>query len=59
LLSVGLPLRQALLLLPNGWITDGMGWKGTARALRETFNHNDYLFNLAMLEREVLDYLFT
>jgi type II restriction enzyme len=39
------------------WITDGMGWKGTARALRETFNHNDYVFNLTMLEKNILNYL--
>lgn len=39
------------------WITDGIGWKGTSRALRETFDYNDYLLNLAMLERGILDYL--
>ncbi|PIT89311.1 MAG: restriction endonuclease [Candidatus Levybacteria bacterium CG10_big_fil_rev_8_21_14_0_10_36_7] len=37
------------------WITDGYGWKTTARPLRETFNHNDYVFTLAMLEKEILD----
>lgn len=37
------------------WITDGMGWKTTARPLRETFNHNDYIINLAMLEDNLLD----
>ncbi len=36
------------------WITDGLGWKTTAKPLRETFNHNDYLFNLAMLENGIL-----
>ena len=36
------------------WITDGYGWKATAKPLRETFNHNEYLFNLDMLEKEVL-----
>jgi type II restriction enzyme len=40
------------------WITDGKGWEKTARPLRETFNHNDYLFNLAMLENGILDHLF-
>ena len=39
------------------WITDGMGWKTTAKPLQETFNHNDYLFNLAMLERGILEFL--
>jgi len=37
------------------WITDGFGWKSTARPLRETFDHNEYIFNLAMLERGILD----
>jgi type II restriction enzyme len=36
------------------WITDGYGWKGTAKPLRETFDHNDYLFSLSMLEKGVL-----
>ena len=39
------------------WITDGMGWKTTAKPLRETFNHNDYLFNLTMLEKGILESL--
>ena len=39
------------------WITDGPGWKSTTRPLRETFNHNEYLFNLNMLEKGVLGYL--
>lgn len=39
------------------WITDGMGWKKMAKPLRETFNHNDYLFNLAMLEKGILEFL--
>lgn len=37
------------------WITDGIGWKTTAKPLRETFDHNDYLFNLAMLEKGALE----
>jgi type II restriction enzyme len=37
------------------WITDGYGWKSTARPLRETFNHNDYLISLNMVEKGVLD----
>lgn len=36
------------------WITDGKGWKTTQRPLRETFEHNDYLVNLNMLEHGVL-----
>jgi len=39
------------------WITDGLGWKTTARPLRETFNHNDYLLSLAMLEKGILERL--
>ena len=39
------------------WITDGCGWKKTARPLRETFDHNDYLLSLSMLEKGVLEHL--
>jgi type II restriction enzyme len=39
------------------WITDGMGWIATTKPLRETFDHNDYLFNLTMLEKGVLEFL--
>jgi type II restriction enzyme len=39
------------------WITDGYGWKSTTRPLRETFNHNDYLSTLSMLEKGVLESL--
>ena len=37
------------------WITDGVGWKVTSRALEETFNHIDYLLNLRMLTHDLLD----
>lgn len=37
------------------WITDGLGWKTTAKPLRETFNHNDHLFSLKMLEKGILE----
>ncbi|MFH1440521.1 MAG: type II restriction endonuclease [Candidatus Omnitrophota bacterium] len=37
------------------WITDGDGWKVTARPLRETFEHNDYLLNLDMVEKCLLE----
>ncbi len=39
------------------WITDGNGWKTTTKPLRETFDHNDYLFNLTMLEKGILEFL--
>ena len=39
------------------WITDGLGWKSTARPLRETYNHTDYIISLAMLEKGILEYL--
>jgi type II restriction enzyme len=39
------------------WITDGFGWKTTTKPLRETFDHNNYLFSLAMLEKGVLESL--
>ena len=39
------------------WITDGFGWESTARPLRETFDHNDYLLNLNMLENGILEIL--
>jgi type II restriction enzyme len=39
------------------WITDGKGWESTSRPLRETFDHNDYVFNLDMLEKGVLEFL--
>ena len=39
------------------WITDGLGWHTTKKPLQETFNHNDYVFNLSMLEEDILDKL--
>jgi len=39
------------------WVTDGKGWLTTSKPLRETFDHNDYIFNLEMLEKNVLDFL--
>ncbi len=39
------------------WVTDGLGWHTTKRPLEETYNHNDYVFNLSMLENNVLDTL--
>lgn len=40
---------------PFIWITDGMGWKSTHLPLRETFEHNDCILSLAMLERGILE----
>lgn len=37
------------------WITDGAGWKTTERPLRETFEHNDYVINLSLLENGALE----
>ncbi len=39
------------------WITDGYGWKTTAKPLWETFDHNEYIFNLDMLEKGILESL--
>jgi len=37
------------------WVTDGLGWKSTHRPLRETFNHIDYLLNLEMISKKILE----
>jgi len=39
------------------WVTDGLGWNTTKRPLEETYNHNEYVFNLSMLENGVLNKL--
>jgi hypothetical protein len=39
------------------WVTDGLGWHTTKRPLEETYNHNDYVFNLNMLEAGALNEL--
>lgn len=39
------------------WVTDGLGWKTTLRPLEEVYNHNDYIFNLSMLENDILETL--
>jgi len=36
------------------WVTDGFGWKTTKLPLRETFNNNDHVINLKMLEEGAL-----
>lgn len=37
------------------WITDGKGWETTKNALQETFNHIDYILNLEMIGRGMLE----
>ena len=39
------------------WITDGLGWHTTKKPLEEVYNHNDYVFNLSMIESGVLNSL--
>ncbi len=39
------------------WVTDGLGWYTTKRPLEETYNHNEYVFNLDMLEAGALNEL--
>jgi type II restriction enzyme len=39
------------------WITDGYGWQNTSKPLREAFDHNEYLFNLKMLEQGIINYV--
>jgi type II restriction enzyme len=37
------------------WITDGFGWKRAQRPLRETYDHNDYLLSLKLVEDGLLE----
>lgn len=37
------------------WITDGKGWNTAKTALRETFDYNDYIFNLNMVNDGILE----
>lgn len=39
------------------WITDGLGWNGSDKPLEETYNHNEYVFNLSMIESGILEEL--
>mgnify|MGYP000191074546 CR=1 FL=1 len=39
------------------WITDGQGWHTAERPLREAFNKIDYLLNLNMIEKGILEEL--
>lgn len=36
------------------WITDGKGWNTAKAPLKETFEHDDYIFNLNMIKDGVL-----
>ena len=38
-------------------VTDGLGWHTTKRPLEETYNNNEYVFNLQMIEQGVLEEL--
>ena len=37
------------------WITDGFGWKSTTRPLRDTFNSTDYILNIDMVQKGILE----
>ena len=37
------------------WITDGFGWLTTKRPLRDTFNTTDYILNIDMVQKGILD----
>ena len=39
------------------WVTDGYGWKTTQRPLRDTFNTIDYIINLDMIQKGILEEL--
>ncbi len=37
------------------WITDGLGWQKTQRPLRDTFDTTDYILNIDMVQKGVLE----
>lgn len=39
------------------WITDGLGWQKTQRPLRDTFDTTDYILNIDMVQKGVLENL--
>jgi len=41
------------------WITDGVGWNTAKNPLREAFNSTDYILNLDMIEKGVLEDIIT
>jgi len=48
-------LRKSKAKVTLVWITDGKGWESARSVLEEAFDANDYIFNLAMLEKGILD----
>ncbi|MBW8001997.1 MAG: restriction endonuclease [Planctomycetes bacterium] len=41
------------------WITDGAGWRRTSRPLQETFEYTDYILNLEMVSKGLLEDIIT
>jgi len=41
------------------WVTDGYGWHKTRLPLQETFNYTDYILNLDMVSRGILEDIVT
>ncbi len=41
------------------WITDGYGWNSTRLPLQETFDHIDYILNLDMISKGLLEDIIT
>jgi type II restriction enzyme len=41
------------------WVTDGMGWKTALRPLRETFDYIDWILNLEMICKGLLEKILT
>jgi type II restriction enzyme len=41
------------------WVTDGKGWETTRKPLKESFDKIDYILNLKMLEKGVLEEILT
>lgn len=39
------------------WVTDGLGWRTTKKSLFETFLHNDYIINIELIKKGILDEL--
>ena len=39
------------------WITDGDGWRSAHKPLEEAYNHMSHIFNLSMLEKNILQQL--
>jgi type II restriction enzyme len=41
------------------WITDGPGWKSTWRPLRDTYDANDYVLNMKLIQDGALEQILT